>query len=75
MPTGEHKRREGAANDEKVLAAIVDYTDEHGRPPTRVEVADITGLALNTVKRAVKGLVQSGILIDELGHRGLRLWK
>lgn len=56
-----------------IVEAVGQYWDEHGYPPTKVEIAKSVGLGNSTVRRHIQTLVDEGRLTEGDGPRTLRL--
>lgn len=73
MATNWRAEKQARERREAIIDAIETYLDEHGYPPTKVELAHILGMSDQTVGRHIKALVEDGRLIDDGGPRALRL--
>lgn len=58
---------------ERIVLAIEEFWAEHGYAPTRAQVAEIAGLGESTVRAHITALVQEGRLMEDPGHRNLRV--
>lgn len=68
--------RQGPASEEtrtKILDMIERFTEEHGYPPTKHEIADDLGIAYNTARRHIAVLIADGRLEEGDGPRTLRI--
>lgn len=63
----------GAQRRQQVLDAIERYIDEQGYSPTRQDIAKELDVSEDTIKRAVRKLIEEGRLEEGAGPRTFRI--
>ena len=66
-------RQGDASTRSRLLAFLSAYFAEHGRPPSRVEMAEALGCSRSTVNWHIDVLKQNGLIAVARGARGVIL--
>lgn len=58
---------------QQICAFIVEFTEQHGYPPTKMEIGEAVGVSVRSITRHINKLLAEGRVTQGPGPRTLRV--